>query len=294
MILKHIVKENNKTINQIISEEFHLSNRLFSKLLSLKKIYLNDKEIDTRNIANLGDIITIDLDYEEDNSNILPKKMDLNILFEDEGLLILDKPFGIAVHPSILHYDNSLSNGVRYYFDSIDLKKKIRPVNRLDFNTSGIVIFAKNELIQESLIRQMNLGTFDKEYLCLVEGSFEIKKGIIDAPIKRKEGSIIERCVLPDGQKAITEYEVLKEIKKENSIYSLVKCHLLTGRTHQIRVHMSYISHPIVGDTLYGNPSEIINRQALHSHKISFVHPITNNYFEIISNLPDDINNLII
>ena len=294
MILKHIVKENNKTINQIISEEFHLSNRLFSKLLSLKKIYLNDKEIDTRNIANLGDIITIDLDYEEDNSNILPKKMDLNILFEDEGLLILDKPFGIAVHPSILHYDNSLSNGVRYYFDSIDLKKKIRPVNRLDFNTSGIVIFAKNELIQESLIRQMNLGTFDKEYLCLVEGSFEIKKGIIDAPIKRKEGSIIERCVLPDGQKAITEYEVLKEIKKENSIYSLVKCHLLTGRTHQIRVHMAYISHPIVGDTLYGNPSEIINRQALHSHKISFVHPITNNYFEIISNLPDDINNLII
>ncbi len=290
MILSYIVKESNKTINQIINEQFHLSNRLFSKLINSKKIFLNNKIVDTRTLANIDDKITVDLNYDEDNSNIVPKKINLNILYEDEGLLILDKPAGIAVHPSILHYEDSLSNGVRYYFDSINLKKKIRPVNRLDFNTSGIIIFAKNEYIQEYLIRQMKLGTFSKEYLAIVEGHFNDKKGIIDAPISRKIGSIIERCISENGQNAITEYEVLKEYKNKDNIYSLVKCHLLTGRTHQIRVHMAYIGHPLLGDTLYGNSSKIINRQALHSSKISFVHPVTNAYFELCSNLPDDFN----
>ncbi len=290
MILRYIVKESNKTINQIINEQFHLSNRLFSKLINSKNIFLNKKTVDTRIIANIYDEITVDLNYDEDNSNIVPKKMNLNTLYEDEGLLILDKPAGIAVHPSILHYEDSLSNGVRYYFDSINFKKKIRPVNRLDFNTSGIIIFAKNEYVQENLIRQMKLGTFSKEYLAVVEGHFKEKNGIVDAPISRKIGSIIERCISENGQNAVTEYEVLKEYKNEDNTYSLIKCHLLTGRTHQIRVHMAYIGHPLLGDTLYGNSSKKINRQALHSSKISFIHPVTNEYFELCSNLPDEIN----
>ena len=172
MILEHTVKKKNKTINQIIQVEFNLSARLFNKLIKNKKIYLNGNIVDTRNIANINDIITIDLNYNEDNSNIIPSKIDLDIVYEDECLLILNKQPGIPVHPSMLHYTDSLSNGVRFYFDSIGLKKKIRPVNRLDLDTSGLIIFAKNEYVQEHLIKQMANGTFHKEYLCLVEGIF--------------------------------------------------------------------------------------------------------------------------
>jgi len=233
---------------------------------------LNNCITDTRNIVNINDVITINLNYDEDNSNIVPTKMDLNIVYEDDGLLVLDKPAGIPVHPSMLHYTNSLSNGVRFYFDTIGLKKKIRPVNRLDLDTSGLIIFAKNEYIQEHLIKQMANGTFHKEYMCLAEGVFENTSGTINAPIARKPGSIIERCVTNNGQTAVTDYEVIKTFDN----YSLVKCVLKTGRTHQIRVHMAYIGHPLVGDTLYGNgKSDLIDRQALHSYKISFLNPVT-------------------
>ena len=283
MILEYKVIDNKKTINQIINEQFNLSSRLFYKLIKNKLVSLNSKPVDTRTIPVKGDIITIDLNYEEDNSNIVPTKMDLNIVYEDEGLLILDKPTGIAVHPSILHYNDSLSNGVKFYFDLINLHKKIRPVNRLDLDTSGLIVFAKNEYIQENLIRQMNNGSFKKEYLCLVEGVLDNLKGTISAPIARKENSIIERCVSPCGQIAITDYEVLKSFEN----YSLVKCILKTGRTHQIRVHFTYIGHPLIGDSLYGNgKSPIINRQALHSYKISFLHPINNKLMEFVSNAP--------
>ena len=272
MVLKYIVKENNKTINQIIQSQFDLSTRLFNKLIKNKRIYLNNYITDTRNTASIDDVITIDLNYDEDNSNIVPTKMELNIVYEDDGLLILDKSAGIPVHPSVLHYTNSLSNGVKFYFDSIGLKKKIRPVNRLDLDTSGLIIFAKNEYVQEHLIKQMANGTFRKEYMCLAEGIFEKYRGTIDAPIARKQGSIIERCVSDNGKTAITDYEVIKSF----DYYSLVKCILKTGRTHQIRVHMAYIKHPLIGDTLYGTGlSDLIDRQALHSYKISFLHPVS-------------------
>ena len=271
MILTYTVKGNNKTINQLIKEKYDISNRLFSKLIKNKKIFLNSTNTDTRNIANIGDIITINLDYEEDNSNIIPIQMKLDIIFEDDGLLILNKPAGIASHPSMLHFDDTLSNGVRFYFDSINLHKKIRPVNRLDLNTSGLIIFAKNEYIQECLIKQMSNGSFKKEYLCLVKGNLSHKKGMIDAPIARKKDSIIERCVDLNGKLAITEFKVLKSYDN----YSLVKCILHTGRTHQIRVHMAYIGHPLIGDTLYGDNEYNLNRHALHCYKISFIHPVS-------------------
>ncbi|MCI9063140.1 MAG: RluA family pseudouridine synthase [Clostridia bacterium] len=272
MILKYTVNENNKTINQIIDQQFNLSSRLFNKLIKKQRIYLNSKSTDTRSTTKVGDVITIDLNYNEDNSNIIPNKIDLNIIYEDDCFLILNKPAGIAVHPSMLHYDNSLSNGVKFYFDSIGLHKKIRPVNRLDFDTSGIIIFAKNEYVQENLIRQMASGSFHKEYLCLVKGILKTSSGTINAPIDRKQGSIIERCVSKSGKIAITDYEVLKTYNN----FSLVKCTLKTGRTHQIRVHMAYIGHPLIGDTLYGDgKSNLINRQALHSYKVSFLHPVT-------------------
>lgn len=286
MFLEYVVKkdDNFKTINEVLTSNFYISSRLRNKLINLKAVKLNGNFVNTRSFVKELDLITVDFDYEEDNSNILPTKMDLQIIYEDEWLLIVNKPAGIAIHPSLLHYIDSLSNGVRYYFDLIGLKKKIRPVNRLDANTSGLVVFAKCEYIQECFIKQMANKTFKKEYLCIVNGIFDKKTGIINLPIARKSGSIIERCVDRNGQDAVTYYEVIEEFGN----YSLVKCLLETGRTHQIRVHMSYIGHPLLGDTLYGYPSKLINRQALHSYIIEFVHPISKKVMKFTCDLPED------
>lgn len=286
MFLEYVVKkdDNFKTINEVLTSNFYISSRLRNKLINLKAVKLNGNFVNTRSSVKELDLITVDFDYEEDNSNILPTKMDLQIIYEDEWLLIVNKPAGIAIHPSLLHYTDSLSNGVRYYFDLIGLKKKIRPVNRLDANTSGLVVFAKCEYIQECFIKQMANKTFKKEYLCIVNGVFDKKTGIINLPIARKSGSIIERCVDKNGQDAVTYYEVIEEFGN----YSMVKCLLETGRTHQIRVHMSYIGHPLLGDTLYGYPSKLINRQALHSYIIEFVHPISKKVMKFTCDLPKD------
>ena len=292
MNLEYIVKkdDNYTNINQILKNEFNISSRLFSKLVNMKKISVNGVITDTRNPIKFEDKINISFEYEENNENIVPKEMNLDILYEDDWLLIINKPANIAVHPSMLHYDNSLSNGIKFYFNKIGLKKKIRPVNRLDKNTSGIVIFAKNEYIQECLINQMKNNNFKKEYLAVVDGRFKEKTGIINKPIARKENSIIERCVSLNGKESITKYEVLKEFNN----YSFIKCILLTGRTHQIRVHLASINHPILGDSLYGKESKLINRQALHCYNINFIHPIYKNNIQIIAKLTNDIDNLLI
>ena len=228
----------------------------------------------------------MDFDFDEDNSNIVPVKMNLNIIYEDDSLIVLDKPFNMPVHPSLNHYEDSLSNGLKYYYDSINLHRKIRPINRLDKDTSGIVIFAKNEYAQDR-IRITN-----KIYLTILEGKLE-GSGIIDKPIARKADSIIERCISDNGEKAITEYSVIKNFKIGNEEFSLVKCILHTGRTHQIRVHMASINHPILGDTLYGKSSSLIGRQALHAYKLTFVHPIIKKEIEVTSSIPSDMNNII-
>ena len=293
MEITYTIEENNKTIKQILKERLFISDRL---LTFLKKnsliLYNNDKITNLNILARLNSTVTVDLNFEEDNNNIVPIKMDLKIIYEDEALLIIDKPAGIPVHPSILHYTNSLSNGVKYYFDSINLKKKIRPVNRLDRNTSGIVIFAKNQYIQECLIHQMQTKEFKKTYLAVVEGHLKKLNGTIDAPITRKENSIIERCVAENGEKSITHYKVLKQNFEKN--YDIVECLLETGRTHQIRVHLSYIGHTLIGYTLYGNNSKYISRQALHAYKVEFIHPITNKLTQFTSDLPKDFVSFII
>ena len=165
MNLIYNVEKSNLTINNILKNELNISNRLLFKLINNKLVYKNNQLCDTRNVANVGDVIQIDLSYEEDNSNIKPTKIDLNIIFEDDSFLVLNKPKGLAVHPSILHFEDTLSNGVKYYFDKINLHKKIRPVNRLDLDTSGLIVFAKNEYVQECLIKQMSNNTFKKEYV---------------------------------------------------------------------------------------------------------------------------------
>lgn len=289
MKLEYIIKDINLPINQILQNKLNISSRLLYKLIKNKCIFLNGVLCDTRKTASLNDVLLVDFSYEEDNSNIIPTKMNLNIIYEDDWFLVLNKPAGVATHPSVLHYSDSLCNGVRFYFDEIGLKKKIRPVNRLDLNTSGLVVFAKCEYVQECLISQMKDNSFKKEYLAFCDGIFESKFGTVNLPISRKENSIIERCVSKDGQPSITHYEVLREFNN----YSLIKCVLETGRTHQIRVHMSAIGHPLIGDTLYGSTSNLINRQALHCYKLKFIHPITNKIVDFCSELPYGLKKLL-
>lgn len=293
MKLNYIIRDIDTylTVKEVLKAYFRVSDRLLIKLKKNEKIYLNDKITNINSAVSTGDKISFELNFMEDNSNIVANKMDLNIVYEDDAYIVLNKQAGIPVHPSMDHYTDSLSNGLKYYFEKIGLQRKLRPINRLDKNTSGLVIFAKNEYIQECLIKQMQDDLFHKEYIAICEGEFKHKKGIINAPISRKENSIIERCINENGETAITEYEVLQYNKINN--YSIVKCILKTGRTHQIRVHMKYINHPILGDTLYGNSSNLINRQALHSYKICFNHPINKDKVTYTAPLFSDMKNLI-
>lgn len=294
MYLEYTVTNNQYyNIKEIIKSHFNISDRLLTKLKKNKKIYLNNETTYVDKKVKIGDIIKIDLNFEETSSNIVPIKSNLEILFEDEWLLIVNKPSNMPVHPSMLHFEDSLSNIIQYYYNSINLKTKIRPVNRLDKDTSGIVIFAKNEYIQECLVQQMKLHNFKKEYYAILNGNINEKNQIINAPISRKENSIIEREVNPNGDIAISHLEVIKNFDYQKTQLAFVKYILETGRTHQLRVHSQHIGHPILGDTLYGSSSEFIERQALHAFKITFVHPIEKKICTFESPIPNDMKKII-
>ena len=288
MKLAYINSSKYSNVKEVLKVEFSMSDRLLLKLKNLNKIYLNGNVTSVNHPVLENDLIECYLDYEEDNSNIVPTEMPLNIIYEDEAYIVVNKPAGIPVHPSMDHYTDSLSNGIAFYFNQIGLKKKIRPVNRLDKDTSGIVIFAKNEYIQECLVRQMKSKEFIKRYIAVVNGNLDNLEGTINAPIARKEGSIIERCVSETGDIAITHYKVLK--RKPN--FDIVECILETGRTHQIRVHFAYLGHSLLGDTLYGTSSNLINRQALHAYEVEFTHPLSKKKVKYITTVPEDLNKL--
>ena len=288
MKLAYINSSKYSNVKEVLKAEFSMSDRLLLKLKNLNKIYLNGDITSVNHPVLENDLIECYLDYEEDNSNIVPTEMPLNIIYEDEAYIVVNKPAGISVHPSMDHYTDSLSNGIAFYFNQIGLKKKIRPVNRLDKDTSGIVIFAKNEYIQECLVRQMKSKEFIKRYIAVVNGNLDNLEGTINAPIARKEGSIIERCVSETGDIAITHYKVLKR----KTDFDIVECILETGRTHQIRVHFAYLGHSLLGDTLYGTSSNLINRQALHAYEVKFIHPLSKKKVKYIATVSEDLNKL--
>ena len=288
MRLAYVNSSKYSNVKEVLKAEFSMSDRLLLKLKNLDKIYLNGNVTSVNHPVLENDLIECYLDYEEDNSNIVPTEMSLNIIYEDEAYIVVNKPAGIPVHPSMDHYTDSLSNGIAFYFNQIGLKKKIRPVNRLDKDTSGIVIFAKNEYIQECLVRQMKSKEFIKRYIAVVNGNLDNLEGTINAPIARKECSIIERCVSETGDIAITHYKVLK--RKTN--FDIVECILETGRTHQIRVHFAYLGHSLLSDTLYGTSSSLINRQALHAYEVEFTHPLSKKKVKYIATVPEDLNKL--
>ena len=250
MLLKYIVRDN-KNLRSILKDELNISSRLFNKIKN-KYVFVNGEHAIYYKDLNVNDVVEVDFGYDDDNYNNIVSNPDIKfeIVYEDDWLLIVNKGANLPVHPSLNHYDISLSNGVRAYFDKIGLNKTVRLVNRIDKDTTGLVVIAKCEYIQECLIKQMNDDSFIKEYIAIARGLVD-SSGVIDFPIARKDGSIIERCVdLVSGENAITNY-VRLNYNPELDI-SLVKCRLLTGRTHQIRVHFAYIGHPLLGDSLYG------------------------------------------
>ena len=206
------------------------------------------------------------------------------IAFEDDYLLIIDKPAGMLVHPTVNEWGCTLYDYVTDYYQRKGITANIHPVSRLDRHTSGLVIFAKEPIIQHWLSQQQ----MDKEYLAIVTGELPNDEGIIEAPIARKEGSIIERCVSENGKYAKTSYKLLAKRKD----LSLLQVKLFTGRTHQIRVHMAYIGCPLFNDNLYGTPGPQ-SRHALHAFKLRFIHPVSDTPVEITRTLPEDLRRII-
>ena len=206
------------------------------------------------------------------------------IAYEDDYLLIIDKPAGMLVHPTVNEWGCTLYDYVTEYYQRKCITANIHPVSRLDRHTSGLVIFAKEPIIQHWLSQQQ----MDKEYLAIVTGELPNDEGIIEAPIARKEGSIIERCVSENGKYAKTSYKLLAKRKD----LSLLQVKLFTGRTHQIRVHMAYIGCPLFNDNLYGTPGPQ-SRHALHAFKLRFIHPVSDTPVEITRTLPEDLRRII-
>lgn len=254
------------------------------KLKQRGSITVNGEAATARTVLQAGD--TIQLVWHEDN-HLIPTAMPLRILYEDEFLLIIDKPAGILVHPTVSEDGTSIGNGITYYYQQKKLPYAFHPIHRLDRGTSGILAIAKLAHVQQ-LLSGNNHAHLNRTYLAIVHGTTP-PHGTITAPIARKEGSIIERTVDPNGQEARTDYQTL--LTRDG--LSLVRLTLHTGRTHQIRVHMASIGHPLIGDDLYGSPYQHFSRQALHSASLAFVHPISGQPIQIHSSLPNDMTQLL-
>jgi 23S rRNA pseudouridine1911/1915/1917 synthase len=247
-------------------------------------VIINSHPATVSDLVYPGDNITVSW---PNNSTITPENLPLSILYEDNWLLIVNKPAGMLVHPTSGQHSGTLGNAVLYYYSTQNSANGFHPVNRLDRNTSGLVLIAKSPDIQHMLNQKPQ--QISKQYLAIAAAVPNNTHGVINAPIGRKAGSIIEREVRPDGQQALTYYRLLATFSNT----CLLEITLKTGRTHQIRVHLSYIGCPLLGDDLYGGPTHYLQRQALHASKLSLLHPVMKQEISVVSPLPADLTKVI-
>ncbi len=297
-VLKYVtaLQDEGKTVEKILKREYQISSGLLTSLKINGKIFINGNVCRSVDKVSPGDVITADV-----SENLMPQeqrftqtKMPLDILFEDDYIIAVNKPGKLESHPCPANRESTLANGIVYYWAQKGEYHNYHIVNRLDKDTSGICVVAKNRFAHGCLSNQMKQGLFKKEYLAICHGVLQPAGGVINAPIKRVEGSVIKRKVSNDGKPAVTEFEIIKST--EDKRFSLAKIQLKTGRTHQIRVHFSHIGFPLVGDWLYGNGDnerELINRHALHATKIEFLHPETKEKFSFEAELPEEMKKLI-
>lgn len=251
-------------------------------LVHLKKtekgILLNGTWTYVSQVLKTGDVLEVSIVEDTSSENIVPREYPLDIVYEDEDFLVINKPYDMPVHPSVNNFENTLANALAFYYGQKKEAFVFRCINRLDRDTTGLLIVAKHLLSSAIFSDMVQKRQIHREYLAIAEGLVP-EEGVIDAPIARKEESVIERCVDFDhGERAVTHYKRLQY--KEG--YSLVRLKLETGRTHQIRVHMKYIGHPLTGDFLYNPDYAICDHQALHSYRLVFQHPITKETMEFV------------
>ena len=282
------------TIKEILCDKLGFSKRAITSLKNREDgILLNGKHATVRAVVNVGDVLTINSeDIIKNAEKLVPSSVMPDIIYEDDHIVAVNKQPFMPTHQSLGHFYDTLANSLAYYYSLSGRPFVFRSVNRLDRNTSGAVLVAKDRLSSSKLSEQMKNDGIRKTYIAILEGELPKDKGVIETHIRRKEKSIILRevCTSCDDSKvAITHYEV---IAKANG-FSLVKASPITGRTHQLRVHFSHLGAQILGDDLYGNASHIISRHALHAYELYFTHPETQKEMVLRAPIPEDMQSII-
>ncbi len=276
-------------LDNFISESvYHDKSRSFCQNLIKKGLILvNQEKVKTGYMLKLDDEITID-QYEPEVLDLEPVDLDLNIVYEDDDLAVINKPQGLVVHPASSYKDTTLVHGLLHQMDNLsDINGVIRPgiVHRIDKDTSGLLVVAKNDKSHQILSEMLKKHEIKRTYIAIVYGTFKETKAKIDAPIGRNPNNRLKMAVVRDGKPAVTHFQVLAQFDQ----YAVVKCELETGRTHQIRVHMAYINHPILGDPIYG-PKKVYGKtgQFLHAYQLAFDHPIKKEHMTFEVDMPNE------
>lgn len=276
-----------RPVRSVLIEELQMARQLLIRLKRSGSILINGVPCYLRDPVAQGDILTIIL-REEHIQDIQPEDIPLDIVFEDEYLLVANKPAGMVVHPTKGYMSGTMGNAIVHHWQVHMQSFVFRPVHRLDRDTSGLVVVAKNPYVQETLTLQHHTQQWEKTYICIVTGEVSEPRGTIEAPIARVGNGSRARVVSAQGKPAITMWERVEMFSQA----SLLRVRLVTGRTHQIRVHMAHIGHPLWGDDVYGSPSALIERQALHAGEVSFVHPINKQTIHLTCPMPSDMAQL--
>lgn len=283
MILSYTVPDGpERKVHTILRRELKASAALVRRLKLSDAIFANGETVFTDKMLKPGDVLTADISAAEEPCDVVPEKGELHILYEDEGMLVVNKPCGILVHPSRARYTGTLSNFTAGYLLEKEGSGVVHAVNRLDRDTGGVVVFAKNSYIKAILSDALGEDSAEKKYFAVVHGKMPAEEGTVDAPIKRLAEGDMMRGVAPDGQRAVTHYRVLGECDAEGEDISLLYLTLETGRTHQIRVHCTHMGCPILGDCLYYTDASRalseklgVSAQLLHAVDLFFTHPVS-------------------